>query len=351
MTLWKTLAGLVLAAALVVTGLVLTTDDEPIRVTAELDDSAGLFVGNDVGILGVKVGEVTDIRPHGQIVEVDLELEPGTDVPASAGAVVVSRSVATDRYVELTPVDAGGPRMADGARIPLERTRTPVEFDEVLESLGDFSDGLLGKDGDGRALRALLAEGADALRGRGDDLNRTVRGFAAAAEALAGQRGDLVGTVDELDQLTVLLATNRDVVDQFVTSVSDTTDLFADERESFGRALTSLSRALRSLATFVREHRGRVTGSVEGLTRVTESILERRAELEESVEVLPLLLENLGNAVDSSGRLDVKLPPQYFSPEQEFTEQLCDALPFVCDELGTDPSLIDLIRGLTGAGR
>jgi virulence factor Mce-like protein len=339
------------ALVLVAGGLALTSEDGPITVTAELDDSAGLFVGNDVGILGVKVGEVTDIRPRGRIVEVDLEVQDDVDVPASAGAVVVSRSVATDRYVELTPADADGPRMKDGARIPLERTRTPVEFDEVLESLGDFSEGLLGKDGDGQALRAFLAEGADALDGRGRDVNRTVRKFARAAEVLSGHRGDLVGTVEELDALTTLLATNREVVDEFVTSVADTTDLFAEERHAFGRSLTALSRALRSLATFIEDHRGQLTGSLEGLTRVTESLLEHQAELKETVEVLPLTLENLGNAVDGSRRLDVKLPPQYLSPAQAATEQICAAFPVFCDELGTSPDLIDLIRGLAGGAR
>ena len=83
--------------------------------------------------------------------------------------------------------------------------------------------------------------------------------------------------------------------------------------------------------------------------RVTDSILEHRAELEETVEVLPLTLENLGNAVDDSGRLDVKLPPQYFSPGQEVSEPLCAAFPTVCEELGTSPSPIDIIRGLAGA--
>lgn len=349
--LWSPVTVVVLVVAFVAAVVAVTVKESPIRVTAELDDSAGLFVGNDVGIRGVKVGEVTEIRPQGKVVEVELEIEPGTEVPASAGAVVVSRSVATDRYVELTPADAGGPRMEDGARIPLDRTRTPVEFDEVVASLGEFSDGLLGKDGEGRAFRAFLAESAGALGGRGKDMNRTIRGFAAAAEVLSSHRGDLTGTVEELDALTTLLATNRDVVDQFITSVSDTTDLFADERENFGRSLTSLSRALRSLAAFIKDHRGRLTGSVEGLTRVTESLLENRKELEETVEVLPLTLENLGNAIDDSRRLDVKLPLKYLSPQQDFTEAICQALPEVCDELGTDPSLIDLIRGMLAAGR
>ena len=156
---WRQLVAAVIGVAMIV--LVLTTvGGGPTEVVAEFTDSAGLFVGNEVGIRGVKVGEVTGIEPRGSVVEVTLRLDEGIELPASAGAVVVSRSVATDRYIEMTPAVGDGPRMADGARIPLERTRTPVEFDDVVASLGEFSEGLLGKDREGKALRALLAEGA-----------------------------------------------------------------------------------------------------------------------------------------------------------------------------------------------
>ena len=87
-------------------------------VTALMADSAGLFVGNDVGVLGVPVGKVTSIKPEGTHVRVTMSIDSDQPVPADAGAVVVARSVATDRYVELTPVYHSGPRMKDGAVIP-----------------------------------------------------------------------------------------------------------------------------------------------------------------------------------------------------------------------------------------
>ena len=54
---------------LVVAGLVLLTGGcvpaavkgDTIEVTAYFSDAAGLFVGNDVGVLGVPIGEVTAI--------------------------------------------------------------------------------------------------------------------------------------------------------------------------------------------------------------------------------------------------------------------------------------------------
>jgi phospholipid/cholesterol/gamma-HCH transport system substrate-binding protein len=77
---------------------------DKMKVTALMADSAGLFVGNDVGILGVPVGTVTSIKPEGTHVRVTMSVDSDHPIPADAGAVVVARSVATDRYVELTPV-------------------------------------------------------------------------------------------------------------------------------------------------------------------------------------------------------------------------------------------------------
>jgi virulence factor Mce-like protein len=346
----RTLPLLLVLAFVLGTGGCSPLDSDRIRVTALFDDSSGLFVGNDVGILGVPVGRVTSIEPRGTVVAVELELEQA-DVPATAGAVVVARSVATDRYVELTPAFDDGPRMEDGAVIPLERTRTPVEFDEVLASLQDFSRGLRGPDGNARNVTRLLASGAEALAGRGADANQTLKRLAGAAAALSDHRGDIVGTVDELDQLTQLLAANRAVVDQFIVSVADATDLFADERRSFGRALSSLSRALHSLAGFVRENRVQLRSSMQGLTRVTDDLLEHEAELAESLEVLPVTFQNTGLAVDGHQRLDVKLPMRYLSPEQRITEPFCAALPAaLCNELGTDPDIGDLLGNFLRGG-
>lgn len=325
--------------------------DDTVRATAVLEDSSGLFVGNDVGILGVPVGEITAITPQGASVAVDFAVT-GASVPADVGAVVVARSVATDRYLELTPADGPGPRLEDGATIPLERTRTPAEFDEVLASLKQLSEGLRGPRGDAAGLRALLRNGADALEGRGGDLHETVEQLSGAMGSLSEHRGDITGTIRALDGLTAAVAANERVIDEFATSVTDATDLFADESEEFGRALDSLARALRTLARFVRENRSALRGSMGDLTSTVQQLLRHQQSLEETIEVLPLTLQNTGMAISGDDRLNVRLPLQYLSPQQQLTGPFCDALPDdACNSLGTDPRLGDLLGTDTGGPR
>lgn len=355
----RTRAGRTASVLLAVLALLLGTTscvgtEEPLRVTAWFEDTAGLFVDNDVAVRGVPIGRVAEITPRGEVVEVVLELDPQTSLPADVAAVIANRSVATDRYVELTPAQGEGPRLADGDVIDVERTRSPVEFDDLLATLEEVAGGLSGERPAG-AIRRLLEVGARTLAGTGETANDTIAAFASAARGLAGNREALTGTVTELDRLTGALAADDAVVRQFMVSVSDATDLLADERERLGGSLRALSGALRALADFVERHRSQLRSSVTGLSAVLDSLLEHQAELAETVEVLPLTMRNVGDAIGTEGpykdRLNIRLPPTYLVPENHLAREICDALPVrVCALLGTSPTLQQVLEALGGAG-
>lgn len=320
------------------------------EVTAYFDDSSGLFRGNDVGVLGVNVGKVKSIEPQGDRVKVVFEItDEDVDIPADVGAVVVSRSVATDRYIELTPVYKGGDKLQNGAEIPLERTKTPVEWDEILAALDKFTNGLSGPGGDAGALRRLLKVGARSLDGTGAKFNQTLTDVARAAEALSSHRGDLTGSIDNLAALTEVLAANKAIIDDFATSITDATDLFADEREQFGSSLRALSTALNSLGTFIKANRGQLKTALVGLTDVTDNLLKHQAELAEAIETVPVAFENIGLAVRDNGTINVRIPLQDLSPIPDVTSALCSALPAgLCNTLGLSPDLGELLDVLTG---
>ncbi len=207
------------------------------EVTAYFTDTAGLFVGNDVGILGVSVGKITDIEPEGAQVKVTLEVESEYDVPADVGAAVVARSVATDRYVELTPVYSSGPTLAAGDDIPVDRTRTPVDFDQVLEALNTFATGIAGSGKAKQAIRRIIDSGDRALDGRGQLVNDTVSDLAGAVGDVTGQREDVTATIRSLDVLVGTLATNEQTARTFIEQVTQAADLLDDEKIDFRTAL------------------------------------------------------------------------------------------------------------------
>jgi phospholipid/cholesterol/gamma-HCH transport system substrate-binding protein len=320
-----------------------------ITVTALMADSAGLFVGNDVGVLGVPVGTVTSIRPEGTHVRVTMSIDRGRPVPADAGAVVVARSVATDRYVELTPVYRSGPRMADGAVIRQPQTRTPVDFDEVLEALEEFSSGIAGRAGTRNAVANILREGSEALDGKGPLLNRTLTSLGAAVDSISGQREDLAGTVESLDALTSTIAANQQLARDFVSQVSEATALLADERGNFRRAMRSLGRAVELVADFAHQNRQQLVRALDQGSAVMSSLLTRREDLTEILRVMPVTLQNLG-ATFHDGRIRVRVDPLVLTPLPTLLAPLCGATTKdFCSIFGPSllnlESLIDLLTG------
>ena len=311
---------------------------DKITVTAYFSDSAGLFVGNDVGILGVPVGKVTDIEPEGDQVKVTLEIDADRAVPADAGAVVVARSVATDRYVELTPVYDGGEKMADGAKIETDRTASPVDFDEVLATINEFATGIAGSKNATRAVKRFIDAGADALEGTGGLANRSIRELAQAVSTMSGQREDFAETIVSLDILVSTIAENDDTVRTFVDQIADASSLLADERGNFRDALRALDRAVTVVAEFAVDNRDEVVRTFDNATKVFRTMLSKRAALTEILRVMPLTLENLMR-LPVNGRVPTRVDPLVIAPLGNELRELCELLPLgLCDLLsGTDP--------------
>jgi phospholipid/cholesterol/gamma-HCH transport system substrate-binding protein len=335
-----------LRLALVAALVLLTTGCVPdavrgdrITVTAYFSDSAGLFVGNDVGVLGVPVGEITEIEPEGDRVRVTMEIDAEQPVPADVGAVVVARSVATDRYVELTPVYQEGEKLGDGAEIDVDRTTTPVDFDEVLATINDFATGIAGSKKTTNAVKRFIDSGAGALEGTGELANKSIRELAQAVSAMSGHREDFAETIVSLDILVASIAENDETVRTFIGQVADASSLLADERHNFRSALRALDRAVTVVARFAVDNRDQVVDTFDNATQVFRTMLSKRRSLEEVLRVMPVALENLMRLPVASGRIPTRADPLVIAPLGNELRKLCQLLPLgLCDLLsGTDP--------------
>lgn len=314
--------------------------DDKITVIAYFPDSAGLFVGNDVGVLGVPIGKITEIEPAGIEVKVTMRVDADRAIPADAGAAVVARSVATDRYVELTPVYSGGPKLADGAEIERENTATPVDFDEVLEALNTFATGISGSADGTQAIRRIIEDGEAAFRGKGALFNDTITSLADAVNGVSGHRQELAETLTSLDTLVNEIAANEGTARTFVQQVSRASRMLAQERENFRSALRSLDDAVTVVAEFAVTNRGQVVQALDGTSQVFRTMLRKQKQLTEILEVLPLALQNLELVVTPDGRAPVRVPPSVILPFGTQIDALCDKLPGpICDLIsGSDPT-------------
>ncbi|KQS73556.1 MCE family protein [Modestobacter sp. Leaf380] len=278
------------------------------RVTAWFGQTVGLYEGSDVRVLGIDVGEITDVTPMGDRVRVEMLVDEDYQVPADAAAVILAPSLVADRYVQFAPVYSGGPVMTDGAEVPIERTATPVELDQVYGALDDLSVALgpTGANEDG-ALADLVSTGAANLEGNGQALNDTLTGFSQAVETLSDNRQDLFGSVDSLQTFTSALATIDSQVGQFNTNLAAVAEQLAGEREDLAAAIALLSSSLGQVAAFVQQNTTLLTTNVDRLAAVTLTLVQQRQALAQVLDVAPAAIGNLAHAYNPDyGTLDTR---------------------------------------------
>lgn len=320
-------------------------------ITAHFDRTVGLYAGSSVRVLGVEVGRVDEVHPSGGDVRVTMTVRRDVDVPASAKAVIVSPSMVSGRYVQLTPAYDGGPRMPSGTVIPNERTATPAELDQLFRNVNELATAL-GPQGanSGGALSKLLDSGANALDGNGKQLNATIDRLGRLAATLSDSRGDLFSTIDNLNTFTATLAKSDKQIREFYGRVAEVTTFLASERQETGAALSSLATALADVEKFVKSNRELVSSNVSNLTAVTQALVDQRKALAEVIDVAPLGASNFINAYDAkTGAVAVRgeirelaKPPVLFVCRlvQRGTPQpLPGELKKACDELA--PKLRD----------
>jgi phospholipid/cholesterol/gamma-HCH transport system substrate-binding protein len=300
---------LAVIAVLVAGGLYLVAEAPGRMVTAYFASAEGVFEDNSVRVLGVEVGRIREVVPEGTRVRVEMTIDdPDLMLPADVNAVVISPSVVTGRYVQLTPTYSQGPQLQDGAVIPIERTAVPLGVDDLARTATELSRALgpQGANSDG-AFSDVLDVGAQNLAGNGQALNDTIRNFGELSGTLADSREELFGTVTELQSFVSTIAANDAEVRDFNGRLEDVAGFLADERGDLGAALSELSIALSDVAGFVRDNREVLTSNVGRLTDVTAVLVRQQEALAETFDLAPAALGNLANTYNgSSGTLDTR---------------------------------------------
>ncbi|WP_229051361.1 MCE family protein [Aeromicrobium sp. Leaf350] len=338
-----------LLAVLPLLGGCLGVGEQETRLTLQFSDATGLFRGNDVGIRGVSVGHVESITPAGAYVEVEVVVDGDVDIPKDVGAVIVSRSVATDRYVELTPAYTSGPRIESGAVVAMDRTRTPVEFEQLLGSLEDVSSALGSIDGSEGPLHALLSSTAVTLQGQGQTIANGLEDLAVVLSTVSGSLPAVEQNLTNLDTLTQTLASNDALVRDFVTQVTDATVMLDGQKLQIEATFDAITAMLQGLSDFSATHREQISAQMEDFVALSDELVAHEQEITQLLQNGPLVTQNLPRAIDDRGRLRFLTRPADLIPGRSTLQEICHSAVLVCDTLNLDEAtifdLLDLLRG------
>jgi phospholipid/cholesterol/gamma-HCH transport system substrate-binding protein len=264
--------------------------------TAFFADTHGLYAGDEVRILGVEVGKVERIEPQREAAKVTFSVDRRYPVPAEAKAAILSPSLVTARAIQLVPAYSGGPQLADGAVIGIERTAVPVEWDDLRRQLERLTESLQPVTPGGPSpLGEFIDSTAANLRGEGDTARETVIKLAQAISALGDHSTDIFGTVKNLQLLVSALSSSSDLLAAFNTNLADVSGALSNSPDEIGAATRDLNAAVAELRDFVAENREGLGSTVDHLNAITTALNDSRGDLKQVLHITPTVFANFTN--------------------------------------------------------
>jgi len=207
---------------------------KPYEIEIPFKEATQLAQQSDVRISGVSVGKVQDIvlGPNGKeaVAKVDIEDKYGP-IPSDTRAILRTKTLLAETYIELTPGDRKAPPLPDGGTLPPAQVAEAVQLDEIFRTFNPETRA---------AFQTWQQEAAAAIEGRGQDLsyafgqleptftqldrvfrvldsqrlavNRLFRNGATSLAALRGRQGELAGLIRNSNAVfTTTAARDRDI--------------------------------------------------------------------------------------------------------------------------------------------
>jgi phospholipid/cholesterol/gamma-HCH transport system substrate-binding protein len=321
----RTLVAVALALLLVAGVAVLFRTSDTVNrtnVVGYFQNSNGIYVGDDVRILGVNVGRIDKIEPQPDRVKISFWYDSKYKVPADANAAILSPTLVTSRALQLTPVYRGGPVMADNAVIPRERTVVPVEYDTFRQQLERLAVQLQPTEPGGVSpLGSFINTTAENLRGQGVNIRDTVIKLSQAFSALGDHSTDIFSTVKNLSILVSALQDSTTLMRQLNQNLASVTGVLADDPDEIAHAVRDFNAVVGEVQSFVADNRESLGTTSDKLAGVTQALTDSLDDVKQFLHVAPNTLQNYVN---------IYQPAQGAASAVLAINNLADPITFLC---------------------
>ncbi|WP_243056415.1 MCE family protein [Nocardioides sp. SR21] len=253
-------------------------------------DATGVVKGDDVRIAGVKVGTVTGVDIVDRTrARVTFTVDESAAPSKATHAAIRYRNLVGQRYIALTDEIGDTDPLEEGDTIPVTQTSPALDLTVLFNGFKPLFQALSPAD-----INQLSYEIVQVFQGEGGTLEGLLAHTASVTSTLASRDqiiGDLIVNLNEVldhvgdrdEQLSRLITTFR----TFVGGL-------ADDREAILGALDDVSELSVETAELVDGIREPFVSDIHQLGRLAATLDAGRAEIDRSLQVLPIKLNKIG---------------------------------------------------------
>jgi phospholipid/cholesterol/gamma-HCH transport system substrate-binding protein len=273
------------------------------RISADLEDAAGLVPGNEVRVAGIKVGSVTNIRLVPGAARIEMEIARDIRIPKETKLEVKLKTLLGQKFIDLqiprsftTAASGGGDPSAqtdgflsDGDLIPKDQTRIPYEIYEAAtegtETLEQIDKGAL------RQLVSVLGKTVDVSK---EEIGAALESLNDAGAVLASKGPEIRRLLRSTQRVTGTLAAGGADIEGILTEATDVFGVLADRRATTSSLLAATEDLANNFGLLIQAARGSVKAGVSDLNDILVVAEAEIDSINEALAELPTAQEMFG---------------------------------------------------------
>jgi phospholipid/cholesterol/gamma-HCH transport system substrate-binding protein len=254
----------------------------PYTVSIEFADVLDLVPQSNVKVNDVAVGKVQSISLKGWIAVVKVKVNGDINLPANARAAVSQTSLLGEKVVDLEqPLDQPEGNLKDAGTIPLSRTGTAPEVEEVLGALS-----LLLNGGGLEQIRTITTELNKALKGNGDAVRDLLKQLNLFVGGLDKQKDTITTALANIDKLAATLNKQKNTIIATLNTFPKALSILKDERSKLTTLLQSLARLGGTATNVINATQTGLVSSLKSLSPVLEHLTAAGSDLPNALKIL-----------------------------------------------------------------
>lgn len=278
---------------------------------AEVTDAAGLRVGGEVQIAGIRVGRVSKMSIGPQRVIIDFDVNDAKLTEGTRASIEV-KNLLGEKFLNLVP--EGTKELDSGSTIPLARTEVMFDIvgtlgqlttqteatnqEELTKALGALSDTIEAAAPETKATFNGLSRLSQSIASRDDDVAELLNHAKGVLETLESRKGDLIHLMGQADLVFAELQKRK---------------------EAIHNLLVDADALVVQLRGVVKDNKKQLKPTLDALDDVLGFLQEREDALETTLRNYGPYVNILGNIVGTGPWFDGYVPNLTGIATGEFT--------------------------------
>jgi phospholipid/cholesterol/gamma-HCH transport system substrate-binding protein len=277
----KRILGTVVAVALLAVGFVVfRPKPSGHHYSAVMADASELVRNNSVRLRDVQVGKVTGVNVDGLHAKVKFITDKDVHLPAQTNVVLRQTSMLGEMFIELDPQGDG--QLADGATIPMDRTRRAAQLEQVVHLGGQLVNQVTADN-----FNRMITTFDDAWGGHPERLQHLFDAMAGASDALSANKEALGATIDKVEQLSAALAPHTAELAGSVNNFAAGLRALDAHRGELAGFTTGLKRLSDSASDLLVKHEAKLAGSGRQAKDILDQIVANLDDFEKGLYAMP----------------------------------------------------------------